>query len=162
MKKLNNNGHMLVEIILAASISIFVAYILINITVKIININNNKYIEGILTTDKNVITKEVMDDINLYQIKKIEIINDTNVKFIYANNLEKKLEIDKNNKIIKYESYERKLSDYVIIDSIKITNNNGLFLLDIPIYTNYSKENYGIRISISYSLNSDLEIVLPM
>ena len=62
--KLNNKGYMLVEIIVASVIALVMAYFLIDITIRLVNKNNDYYVESVLLTDKNLVTKEIMEDIN--------------------------------------------------------------------------------------------------
>ena len=62
--KLNNKGYMLVEVIVASAIALVMAYFLVDITITLTNKNNDYYVESTLITDKNLITKEIMDDVN--------------------------------------------------------------------------------------------------
>ena len=63
MKKLNNKGYMLVEIIIASVIAFSVAYYLINLTIKFKNQNSDLYNNTIIKNDKVNITKNIMNDI---------------------------------------------------------------------------------------------------
>lgn len=64
MKKLNNKGYMLVEIILASVIAFSVAYYLINLTFKFKDQNLDLYNLTLIENAKINITKNIMEDIN--------------------------------------------------------------------------------------------------
>ena len=72
----NNKGYMLVEIIIASVIAFVMAYFLIDITIKLVNNNNDYYVESILLADKNIITKEIMDDINSKKLVNVELLDE--------------------------------------------------------------------------------------
>ena len=117
--KLNNKGYMLVEIIVASVIALVMAYFLIDITIRLVNKNNDYYVESVLLTDKNLVTKEIMEDINDNSNNDILLtsINVTNsgdnivtVELSFNNETSKDLIIDKSSNIIKYGNYEKKMS----------------------------------------------------
>ena len=178
-KILNNYGYMLVEIIVASVIALVVAWFLIDITVKMVNKNNDYYLESVLLADKNVITKEIMDDLNdssktLYKIE----LSDTKklATFIFrkddGTDIEKKLIIEDDDGdgaySITYGDYKRELSKELNISDINfvvtgVDEDTNLFYIDIPATTNYSAENYGINIPIPYEKSetgADLDIVI--
>ena len=64
MKKLNNKGYMLVEIVLAAVISFSVAYYLLNLTYKFKDKNEDVLYTKKMLSDKINITKNIMNDLN--------------------------------------------------------------------------------------------------
>ena len=117
--KLNNKGYMLVEIIVASVIALVMAYFLIDITIRLVNKNNDYYVESVLLTDKNLVTKEIMEDINDNSNNDILLtsINVTNsgdnivtAELSFNNETSKDLIIDKSSNIIKYGNYEKKMS----------------------------------------------------
>lgn len=63
MKKLNNKGYMLVEIILASVIAFSVAYYLINLTFKFKDQNMDLYNLTVIDNAKINITKNIMEDL---------------------------------------------------------------------------------------------------
>ena len=175
MKKLNNKGYMLVEIIIASVLALIVAWFLIDITVKMVNKNNDYYIESVLLTDKNVITKEIMDDINDSELNLISVthnrIDDNNhvitLEFKDKNNDKVTRKIKISNTVIQYIygdneeneendiKYERTLNENLKIGDIEVINDPGLLRIDIPAYMNFSDENYGINLMVKY--NGELE-----
>lgn len=81
MRKLNNKGYMLVEIILASVIAFGVAYFIIDLTIKMKNKNDDFFVETQVATDKAIITNKLMalvkkqaDDFNC---QKLNVTNQT-------------------------------------------------------------------------------------
>jgi len=153
MKKiLNNKGYMLVEIIVSSVIALTMAYFLMEITIKMVNKNNDYYVDSVLLTDKLVVTKEIMDDINNKVLINVRVSN--NQVDLEFNDGPKSLIIDTSNKSITYGSYEKKLSDELNISGLNISTNNNILTISFDAYTNYSNENYGINIVAPY--NNDI------
>ena len=169
--KLNNKGYMLVEVIVASAIALVMAYFLIDITITLVNKNNDYYVESTLITDKNLITKEIIDDVNNPEYSLIEIsINidgdvttaELDYKNINDNSiLERELIINKNTNEIKYGEYTKKLDDTLTIRDFKIEKdeNQKQLYISIPAYTNYSDVDYGINLIIPYT--NDIEVIIP-
>lgn len=154
----DNRGYMLVEIIVASVIAFTMAYFLIDITLKLTNKNNDYYLDSVLSMDKNIITKEIMDDINSKKLVSVDCSVGVNTCVLtYDDNTSKELKIE-NNSIV-YGNYRKKLNDKLNISDIIIENSNNILTLSIPAYTNYSKENYGVNIVVSYG--ADIEVVYP-
>jgi len=153
----NNKGYMLVEIIVASVIALIMAYFLIDITIKLVNKNNDYYIDSILLVDKNVITKEIMDDINGKKLTKVNCEDNKKCTLTYDGTEEKILEIGNNT--ISYGKYKKELSEYISLGNITLQNDSNFLTISIPAYTNYSKTDYGITIFVPY--NEDIEIVYP-
>lgn len=158
MKKtiLNNKGYMLVEVIIASVMALVVAYFLIDVTIKMVNKNNDYYLKSVLLADKNIITKEIMDDFNdsnIY-VTNIEYLDNTDykkgIKITFSNGDKKELKIE-SNKII-YGNYIKQFNENITIGDIDITHeqDNETLSIKIPAYSNYSDEDYGIKIAIKY------------
>ena len=168
--KLNNKGYMLVEVIVASAIALVMAYFLIDITITLTNKNNDYYVESTLITDKNLITKEIMDDVNyVYNtLTEIEVNVDgekTIATFTFNdtsnNTFTKVLEVNKNTNEIKYGEFTKKLDEVLTIKDFKIEKdeNQKQLYISIPAYTNYSDVDYGINLIIPYS--NDIEVIIP-
>ena len=169
--KLNNKGYMLVEVIVASAIALVMAYFLVDITITLINKNNDYYIESTLITDKNLITKEIMDDVNNpdYSLIGISVNIEgdvTTAELDYKNTndnstLKRELIINKNTNEIKYGEYTKKLDDILTIRDFKIEKdeNQKQLYISIPAYTNYSDVDYGINLIIPYT--NDIEVTIP-
>lgn len=158
-------GYMIVEVIVASVISLIMAYFLMNITIKLVNKNNDYYVDSIFLANKNIVTKEIMDDINSKKLAGVEVLNENQVKLTYIDNetnnsITKKLKVE--GSTITYGDYAKKLSEELNISGIVISNDttNKILTIKIPAYTNYSKEDYGIKITTYY--NSKIQITYPM
>jgi len=159
MKKVikDNKGYMLVELIVASVVALIMAYFLIDMTIKLVNKNNDYYVDSILITDKNIITKEIMDDINSKKLVKVTQNNNLQVTLTFDDNTEKHLIVD--DATISYGNYKKKFNEEIKLAEIKITSDNEILVISIPAYTNFSKEDYGIRIAVPYS--EDIKINYP-
>lgn len=62
--KLNNKGYLLVEIIVVSVLAMTIAYFLIDLTLNLKEKNDDIFVDTILTTDKVLITDQIMRDIN--------------------------------------------------------------------------------------------------
>lgn len=80
MKKLNRKGYMTVEIIIASVIAFAIAFFLMEITFKLVDITDNEYVSTNFMTDKALIMKNIREniqnDIDEYEkVYKIECNN---------------------------------------------------------------------------------------
>ncbi len=79
MKRLNNKGYMLVEIIVASVIAFSVAYYLLNLTYKFKDKSEDIYYSTTMLSDKINITKNIMNDLEKISDKNsLEFDEDTN------------------------------------------------------------------------------------
>lgn len=169
MKKiiLNNKGYMLVEIIVASVIAMVMAYFLMDITIKFVDKNNDYYVDSLLLADKALITKEIMDDIVRKGLKDVNIVGadqeNVEVELCFDNGCSdsKNFKFSSSqtgvNKITygnDAETYTKTLSSELSVPFTDIRDvisaEGNILTIDIPAYTNYSKENYGIKIVVPY------------
>ena len=61
MKKINNKGYMLVEIILAFSITFAIIFFLMELVIKFKNKNDDLLVETQVKTDQTIITNRLME-----------------------------------------------------------------------------------------------------
>ena len=80
MKKLNNKGYMLVEVIISSAIALVMAYFLVEITVKLVNKNNDYYEQSVFVSDKDILTKSIMDVFydKYFELVKVDYNNGSN------------------------------------------------------------------------------------
>ena len=191
MKKLNNKGYMLVEVIISSAIALVMAYFLVEITVKLVNKNNDYYEQSVFVSDKNILTKSIMDVFNdeYFELVKVDYnngSNSVNFTFQYYDYYYKEMKqevftltIDGN--VVSYGcddeedySYKKELSSDLIVGPLNIntyvvpgvnytdTVNNALLFIKLPAYTNYSDEDYGLNLVIPYNTNKvNIEIKTP-
>ena len=61
IKRINNKGYMLVEIILASALAFGLAYFILDLTIKLKNKNDDLLVETLVTTDMTIITNRLME-----------------------------------------------------------------------------------------------------
>ena len=172
MKK-NNKGYMLIEIIIAAVIAFGIAYYLLNLTFKFSDKNMDTYKSINYLSDKNNVTKNIMNDLEKCNISDIENGKDGDISYVqFSATVEngeskiKRIEVDEDKKTVTYGNYDansgefnkddtsyyfKKLSKDLTIGSPKIdtspeTNTINVY---IPLTSNYDDQDYGIKLLIN-------------
>lgn len=134
MKKLNNKGYMLVEIILASVIAFGVAYFILDLVIKLKNKNDDLFVDTLARTDQAIITNTIMRD-----------IYNKNTQFSCENILNNILVEDNKFK------YNGTINDTIIIEVNKYTTIGTIYckdtLLNIPLTVNTTKKSYNISIN---------------
>lgn len=169
MKKINNKGYMLIEIIIAAGITFTIAFSLINLIIKFKNRNEDIYSQTSILNDKITITKNIMDDLNDYTIVGLENNSNGNKYIIDLTAAKEETRVDKRieikNKQIEYGDYNKNTNKFItnnksyykktisnFIDigtpNIKDNNesNNKIMTLTIPINSIYTNDKNSINI----------------
>ncbi len=132
MKKLNNKGYMLVEIILASVIAFGVAYFLLDLVIKLKNKNDDLFVDTLARTDQAIITNTIMRD-----------VYNKNTQFSCNN-----ISVDGNK--FKYKDTIIEVNKYTTIDVDAITCNitsTNLIELNIPLTVKTTKKSYNISIN---------------
>lgn len=110
MRKLNNKGYMLVEIIVAFSLAIAIMYLITDVTIKVKNRNDDLMVRMLTTADQAIIYNMVMSDVyaegNTFNCSnvsingkkftykdKVNIVNDY-VRYVYCSKLYNTIEIN--------------------------------------------------------------------
>lgn len=137
MKKLNNKGYMLVEIILASVIAFGVAYFILDLVIKLKNKNDDLFVDTLARTDQAIITNTIMRD-----------IYNKNTQFSCENILNN-ISVEDN----KFK-YNDTINDTIIIEVNKYTtigditcNVESPNLLNIPLTVKTTKKSYNISIN---------------
>ena len=134
MKKLNNKGYMLVEIILASVIAFGVAYFILDLVIKLKNKNDDLFVDTLARTDQAIITNTIMRD-----------IYDKNTQFS-CNNISKS---DDGTKFIYKDTIKDtiiEVNKYTTIGDITC-NVESPNLLNIPLTVNTTQKSYNISIN---------------
>ena len=116
--RLNKQGYMLVEIVLASVLAMSIAYYLLNLTYKFKNTDQDIYQSIFSISDRNIITKNIMNDMEEGTISNINYtpVDTTSIQFNITKNITntdttetttitepRRLSIDKSNgTILKY------------------------------------------------------------
>lgn len=160
MKKLNNKGYMLVEIILASVIAFSVAYYLLNITYKFKDKNEDVYFEEKMLNDKINITKNIMTDLNKEVItsatcptNQVELTTNTSDTF--------RIKLDTANKIITYGKmsgssfsttdpsyYTKKIDNFVELGTMTCQNYDSIVTIKIPLNNIYTDKTEEIKLFV--------------
>ena len=135
MKKLNNKGYMLVEIILASVIAFGVAYFILDLVIKLKNKNDDLFVDTLARTDQAIITNTIMRDIYDKNTPCNNILDDILVignKFKYNDTINDTIIIEVNK--------------YTTIGDITC-NVESPNLLNIPLTVNTTQKSYNISIN---------------
>ena len=172
MRRLNNRGYLIVELILASVLAMTVAYFLLNLVVKMSSKNQDLYVETALLTDKAIMTNLVMEDVNKYTLVGVsQSGNSVNFDFKDKDNndIKKKLVVDTDDKSIMYSNEDgsnaivKKLNSNIVKIDPQISADEGVInsgindsLLRIKTVMNtmYSDTNFGLDITIPYNKNT--------
>lgn len=134
MKKLNNKGYMLVEIILASVIAFGVAYFILDLVIKLKNKNDDLFVDTLARTDQAIITNTIM-----------RVIYDKKTQFSCDN-----ISVDGNK--FKYKDKDKdtiiEVNKYTTIGTIncEVTSTN-LIELNIPLTVKTTEKSYNISIN---------------
>ena len=86
MRKLNNKGYLLVEIIVALVLAMTIAYFLIDLTLNLKEKNDDVFVDTILVTDKMLMTDTIQEDIGRYRVTKLSQPSDSMLDITYQIN----------------------------------------------------------------------------
>ena len=170
--KLNQKGYMLVEIIIASVLAMSIAYYLLNLTYRFKDTNEDLYHSITYLTDKNVITKNIMNDLERGSISNVTTTSDSNhyqADFYLSTELDedgdgvndkekRRLEINRNDNTIIYglhdgstyqtedvSYYKKTLEPSLMIGTIEATRTSSDTLgIIIPVESIYDDTAYNI------------------
>ena len=149
MRKLNNKGYMLVEIILAFVISFAILYFMMDLVIKLKNKNDDLLVETVVKTDSSIITNKLME----YAIRDVDS-NDTAKEF--CRKIEDNIDLASNT--IKYGDEVINVLDdtskIVIVNKDDICNvdeDDGKVSVRIPVEVKQNKDrNFNIEMDYNY------------
>ncbi len=155
---LNRRGYLAVEVILASVVAISIAIFLMEITIKLVNVTDDAYIDTEILTDKALITKNIKklleDDIEENGGISSITCTDTSCQINFCSN-SSSIELDNNNQITYNgtNNYDKTLNKN--LSNIKITTNktgnidNGDYVLfKITADSKFTKENFEANIIV--------------
>lgn len=159
MKKLNRKGYMTVEIIIASVIAFSIAFFLMEITIKLVDISDNEYVNTNFMTDKALIMKNVKENISKY-FEEVKNNEDSLMSFQCKDNgcdiesndgLMVHLYIEDNKFIFKKEDsiiYSKELSDGLSNVSLNGVIEGNYVYFQIKGDNIFSNEIYDINIVV--------------
>lgn len=166
MKKLNRKGYMTVEIIIASVIAFSIAFFLMEITFKLVDVTDNEYANTNFITDKALIMKNLKSNIkkDIGDYDKVEYITCSDdgtyctISFERSGGPieERRIVIDKENNIIKYTAnlnndtvyYSKELDSRIKIKSLKGGKEGEYIYFQIKCDNIFDNNNYDINIII--------------
>lgn len=160
MKKLNRKGYMTVEIIIASVIAFSIAFFLMEITIKLVDISDNEYVNTNFMTDKALIMKNIKEnirnDIGDYgKVKTISCNNNNNICSIkFSDDVTRELIVDNANFEVKYKEnsgsvlYSKKISDGLSNVSLSGGKEGNYVYFQIKGDNIFSNEIYDINIVV--------------
>lgn len=140
MKKLNNKGYMLVEIILAFAITFALIYFIMDIVINLKNKNDDLMVETIITTDKTIITNSLME----YAINEEKDFNCSSLKV--------------ENNTVKYKDKVIDIvSEYGSVGSVTCNVKNGKVSINIPIKVEQMKnKDFDVVVDYKYDIGDNI------
>lgn len=129
MKRLNNRGYVLIEIILASAIAFGIAYFILDLTIKLKNKNDDLVVRTLTQTDRGIITNRFMSymvDDN-FSCDNVKIVDNT-IKY--------------NDEVIDIVNKYAKLENY----NCSITSNRVNLKFFIKV-SQLEKENFNVDIN---------------
>lgn len=172
---------MLVEIILSSVLAISIAYYLLNLTYKFKNTNEDIYQSIKYVNTKNLITKNIMNDLEEKNISFVISGKDASgndyVEFkkeCIDTRLTIKKETDGTTKVIYGEYtnnvyntnstsyYEKQIPTSLVVGSLTVKNTSDALEIKIPITSMYSDDNYDIKLFASKKKEYGLNIILKV
>lgn len=158
MKKMNRMGYLTVDVILASVVTVAIAVFLMEITIKLVNITDDEYVNTELMTDKALIIKNVKkrieEDIKDTSISDVDCSNNGSNNYsciINYNNTSKELRLNANT--ISYNDYSKELNSGLYNIELKCNNSNDNDYYDFYITADnkFSKDKFRIDIIIKNS-----------
>ena len=176
MKKLNNKGYLLVEIIVALVLAMTIAYFLIDLTLNLKEKNDDVFVDTILVTDKMLMTDTIQEDIGRYRVTKLSQPSDSMLDITYQINgsdVTKRISIESidDRYLFKYGTidasgnyddtvYQKEFNEALDVDRIILSNSCYNEASDTYVACSSSADNGNgimtIKIS-AYTLYSDTD-----
>lgn len=161
---LNKKGYLTVEVILASVVAVSIAIFLMDITIKLVNVTDDAYLETELYTDKALIIKNLKELIK-EDIKENGVITGTSitdipeyseVELIFNNNYSnsKTIKIEKNT--LTYGEYTKKLNENLYDYNITTSGySSDYILIKITAKNKFLKEDFEAIIIVSNKSNNE-------
>ena len=156
---MKNKGFTVVEMLSAFTLSSIIIIILFQLIINLKELYMSSGIKTELLNKQYLMINKIYSDLNEKQIVSIDscINMEKCISFTYSDGSVKNLEIDEENKTIKYDNYIVKLNSYtnfgnIIIDFDGTSEQNKIVNINVPIYNDQIKDtNFGINIVYPYN-----------
>ena len=188
--RLNKKGYMLVEIIVSFALTFAIMISMINLVLSFKNKNEDIYYEAKYLKDKNLITRNIMDDLNNAVVTEVDVITTNNniqefnfwiirdyISTIGENSGKRTIKIIKNDNgttTIKYEiptdskdstkanvvNYEKTIEPSLVVGNMHYKDENGIFNIVIPVNSIYTDESYNINLVTKRVYSLDMNVFI--
>ncbi len=153
--RLNNKGYLAVEVILASVVAITIAVFLMEITVKLVNITDDAYVDTEIITDKTLIIKNIKDHIE-EDIKNNGIITNISCNSLYCNitfnnsttSIIKIMNRDGVDYKIQYGDYSKNINKNLYNYTISSSKSEDYVLIKITADNKFSNEPFEANIIV--------------
>lgn len=154
IKKINNKGYMIVEIIISATLAMIISYFMMDLIIKLKEKYDYVQNDTELMSDKIIITNEILGDLYNKNITSAEKISNS-IKFVSGAG-ELWLKYEESSSTIKYcrdsacssiiyqKKLDDKLKDKSVDVQVDVENNIASFIVTAKTLT--STKDYGVKI----------------
>ncbi len=153
--RLNNKGYLAVEVILASVVAITIAVFLMEITVKLVNITDDAYVDTEIITDKTLIIKNIKEHLE-EDMKNNGIITNISCNSLYCNitfnnsttSIIKIMNRDGVDYKIQYGDYSKNINKNLYNYTISSSKSEDYVLIKITADNKFSKEPFEANIIV--------------
>lgn len=137
--KLNNKGYMLAEIIVCSIVTFAIAFFLIDIAINFKKKAEISYLNSKYMVNYTLINKNIMDDIENYNLKKVEFKKNNNTYYI---------------------DFSYLINEDIILKRLTLQNEDNVINYKYGIYdSNYIKNDYYIEKKLDNMGITDINLV---
>lgn len=144
MKKMNNRGYVLIEIILAFVITFGIIYFMMDMVINIKNKNDDLYVSSIVEVDETIITNKIMNYLIDTDIKNESDAED------FCNNIS----VDSSINAVKYDDdIVHYVDDVVSVSDVSCNVGSDSIGIKIPLELKQVKKEFDVIINYNYRYN---------
>ena len=160
--RLNNRGYMLIEIIIAFTLTITIATYIINMTIKLKTENTDMYEEQIYISTSTYIKENIMNDLQFSKVSEVE--QQTNdIIITLSDNSKRKIHYDPSLKKIMYCTivetgttckphqtdkafFMKKIDNSLNIGTFNVESDANSNVVKIPLNSPFTEKSYDIKL----------------
>ena len=157
IKKIDNKGYMIVEIIISATLAMIISYFMMDLIIKLKEKYDYVQNDTELMSDKIIITNEILGDLYNKNVTSVEKISNYSIKFVSGSEeLWLKYESDtikycsdencNDNDIIYQKKLDDKLKDKSVAVDVQVNEEKKIASFIVTAKTLTSTKDYGIKI----------------
>lgn len=137
--KLNNKGYMLVEIIVCSIITFAIAFFLVDIAINFKKKAEISYLNSKYMVNYSLINKNIMDDVENYNLKKVEFKKNNNTYYI---------------------DFSYLVNEDIVLKRLTLQNGDNVINYKYGVYdSNYIKNDYYVEKKLDNMGVTDINLV---